>query len=193
MTEADVDTVLVGRVQAGEMRAFDILVRRYQSRVIAAIGRLVRDRHECEDIAQEVFMRAYRAINNFRGDSSFYTWLYRISLNTAKNHLSSRGRQVGTVELETEIADQMQDIANLRDRATPEREVLREEIERTVVNSVANLPPDIRMALSLREIDGLSYEEIAVRMNCPIGTVRSRIFRGREAVDKNVRPLMQSV
>ncbi len=193
MTEADVDQILVERVQKGETRAFDLLVRRYQSRVMAAIGRLVRDRVECEDIAQEVFMRAYRAINQFRGDSSFYTWLYRISLNTAKNHLASLGRQVGTVELETEVADQMQDLAQLRDRATPEREVLREEIERTVVSSVAGLPDDIRTALTLREVEGLSYDEIAARMNCPIGTVRSRIFRGREAVDRQVRPLMQQV
>jgi RNA polymerase sigma-70 factor, ECF subfamily len=190
MMDADVDDVLVKRVQAGEVRAFELLVRRYQSKVIAAVGRLVKDRTECEDLAQEVFMRAYRALPGFRGDSSFYTWIYRIALNTAKNFLSSGHRKLQFSDLETDIADQIQDPASLRDRATPEREMLRSEIERMVVDSVADLPPDIRTALTLREVDGLSYEEIAKVMDCPIGTVRSRIFRARDAVDKRVRPLL---
>jgi RNA polymerase sigma-70 factor, ECF subfamily len=191
MTEADLDTLLVQRALAGEMQAFDLLVRRYQSKVIAAISRLVRDRTECEDIAQEVFLRVYKNLAGFRGESSFYTWIYRISLNTAKNFLASNGRKIATSELEVDIADQVQDAASLRDRATPEREFLREEISRAVVASMEALPPDIRQALSLREIDGLSYDEIAVRMNCPIGTVRSRIFRAREAIDKQIRPLLE--
>jgi RNA polymerase sigma-70 factor, ECF subfamily len=191
MTEADLDTLLVQRALAGEMKAFDLLVRRYQSKVIAAISRLVRDRTECEDIAQEVFLRVYKNLAGFRGESSFYTWIYRISLNTAKNFLASNGRKIATSELEVDIADQVQDASSLRDRATPEREFLREEISRAVVASMEALPPDIRQALSLREIDGLSYDEIAVRMNCPIGTVRSRIFRAREAIDKQIRPLLE--
>lgn len=191
MTEAEVDALLVKRVQAGELRAFDLLVRRYQRKVIGVVGRLVRDRTECEDIAQEVFLRVYRALANFRGDSSFYTWIYRIALNTAKNHLASSSRRLPTADIETEAAEQVQDPANLRDRATPEREALRAEIEHTVLASVADLPSDIRTALTLREVEGLSYEEIAEVMGCPIGTVRSRIFRGREAVDRRVRPLME--
>jgi RNA polymerase sigma-70 factor, ECF subfamily len=191
MTEADLDTMLVQRVLAGEMQAFDLLVRRYQPKVMAAIARLVRDRTECEDIAQEVFLRVYKNLAGFRGESSFYTWIYRISLNTAKNFLASSGRKIATSELEIDVADQVQDPASLRDRTTPEREFLREEISRAVVDSMASLPPDIRQALSLREIDGLSYEEIAVRMGCPIGTVRSRIFRAREAIDKQIRPLLE--
>jgi RNA polymerase sigma-70 factor, ECF subfamily len=191
MTEADLDVLLVQRAQAGETRAFELLVKRYQPKVMAAIGRLVRDRTECEDIAQEVFLRVYKNLTGFRGDSSFYTWIYRISLNTAKNFLASNGRKVATSDLELDIADQVQDPATLRDRATPEREFLREEIQRAVVHSMAELPQDIRNALSLREIDGLSYDEIAVRMNCPIGTVRSRIFRAREAIDKQIRPLLE--
>jgi RNA polymerase sigma-70 factor, ECF subfamily len=190
MTDAEVDDLLVKRVQAGEQRAFELLVKRYQGKVIAAVGRLVKDRTECEDLAQEVFIRAYRAMAGFRGDSSFYTWIYRIALNTAKNFLSSGHRKLQLSDLETDIADQIQDPASLRDRATPEREMLRSEIERMVVDSVADLPPDIRTALTLREVDGLSYEEIAKVMDCPIGTVRSRIFRARDAVDKRVRPLL---
>ena len=191
MTEADLDTLLVQRSLAGEMRAFDLLVRRYQPKVMAAISRLVRDRTECEDIAQEVFLRVYKNLAGFRGESSFYTWIFRISLNTAKNFLASNGRKVMTSDLEVELADQVQDMASLRDRSTPEREYLSDEISRTVVESMSALPDDIRQALTLREIDGLSYEEIAVKMGCPIGTVRSRIFRAREAIDKHVRPLLQ--
>ncbi len=191
MTEADLDVLLVQRAQAGEMKAFDLLIRRYQSKVIAAIGRLVRDRTECEDIAQEVFLRVYKNLNGFRGESSFYTWIYRISLNTAKNFLSSNNRKINTSGLELDVADQIQDPASLRDRATPEREFLREEIQRAVVESMAALPPDIRQALQLRELEGLSYEEIAAQMDCPIGTVRSRIFRAREAVDKRIRPMLE--
>jgi RNA polymerase sigma-70 factor, ECF subfamily len=191
MTEADLDSLLVSRAQAGEMRAFDLLVRRYQSKVIAAIARLVRDRTECEDIAQEVFIRVYKNLAGFRGESSFYTWIYRISLNTAKNFLASNGRKISTSDLEVDLADQVADPASLRDRATPEREFLREEISRAVMDSMGALPEDIRQAIALREIEGLSYEEIATRMQCPIGTVRSRIFRAREAIDARVRPLLE--
>ncbi len=192
MTEADLDSLLVQRVLQGEVKAFDLIVRRYQSKVIAAIAKLVKDRTECEDIAQEVFIRVYRSLATFRGESSFYTWIYRISLNTAKNFLSSNGRKVATSDVETEIADQVQDPAHLRERTTPEREYLTQEIQRTVVSAIGALPTEIRVALQLREIDGLSYEEIAEKMACPIGTVRSRIFRAREAIDAQIRPLMQN-
>ena len=193
MTEADLDALLVQRVQNGEAAAFELLVRRYQSKVVSIIGRLVRDRTECEDLAQETFMRVHRAIGQFRGESSFYTWIYRISLNIAKNYLASTNRRIAISDVETELADQFADAASLRDRATPEREFLREEIERTVVRSMQALPDDIRTALCLREIEGKTYEEIAQHMNCPVGTVRSRIFRGREAVDKQVRPLLEQI
>jgi RNA polymerase sigma-70 factor, ECF subfamily len=191
MTEADLDALLVNRAQSGDLRAFDLLVRRYQSKVQYAIGKLVRDRTECEDIAQEVFIRVYKNLSGFRGDSSFYTWIYRISINTAKNFLASNGRKIATSDMEIDIADQIADVASLRDRATPEREALSQEISQTVVEAMAALPDDIRQALQLREIEGLSYEEIAEKMQCPIGTVRSRIFRAREAIDRKVRPLME--
>jgi RNA polymerase sigma-70 factor, ECF subfamily len=191
MTEADLDALLVNRAQSGDLRAFDLLVRRYQSKVQYAVSKLIRDRTECEDISQEVFIRVYKNLAGFRGESSFYTWIYRISINTAKNFLASNGRKIATSDVEIDIADQIADVASLRDRATPEREALSQEISQTVVEAMSALPVDIRQALQLREIDGLSYEEIAEKMQCPIGTVRSRIFRAREAIDRKVRPLME--
>lgn len=190
MGEAEVDQLLVQRVQAGERAAFDLLVRKYQHRILGVISRYVADWSEAEDVAQETFVRAFRALGAFRGDSAFYTWLYRIAINTAKNHLVALGRRPPGSDIDSEEAAQYEGGERLRDGATPERELLREELERTVFETVNALPEELRVAITLREVDGLSYEEIAEAMGCPIGTVRSRIFRAREAIDRNLRPLL---
>ena len=184
------DQELVRRVQRGDMAAFDLLVRKYQHRIAALIGRYVSDWSECQDVAQETFMRAYRALGNFRGDAQFYTWLHRIAVNTAKNHLVALGRRPPTDDIEVSDAEQFDSGIRLRDNDTPERELMREQMERTVMRAVEALPEELRVAITLREVDGLSYEEIARRMDCPIGTVRSRIFRAREAIDTELRPLV---
>jgi RNA polymerase sigma-70 factor, ECF subfamily len=189
--ERALDDELVRRAQAGDQSAFGLLVRKYQTRVISIVGRLVRDRTECEDISQEVFIRAFRALGNFRGDSGFYTWIFKIAINTARNWLAANGRTVPLTDIDQEVADHMDDAARLRDRDTPEKEALRDEIEREVFATIAELPDDIREAITLREIKGLSYEDIAAKMQCPIGTVRSRIFRARDAIDRRLRPLME--
>ncbi len=185
------DQQLVERVQRGDKRAFDLLVIKYQHKILALIMRFVRDSHEAQDVAQEAFIKAYRALANFRGDSAFYTWLYRIAINTAKNHLVSRGRRPQEVDASAEEAEFYEGDHGLKDLASPERLLLRDEIEATVNRSIEQLPEDLRMALTLREFDGLSYEDIANVMQCPVGTVRSRIFRAREAVDKALQPLLQ--
>lgn len=190
MGESELDQALVERVQAGEKRAFDLLVRKYQHRIISVVTRYVSDWSEAQDVAQEAFIRAYRAIGAFRGDSAFYTWIYKIAINTAKNHLVSKGRRPPIGDIAIEDAVQLEGASQLRDRATPERELLRQEIERTVFDTVEQLPEELRTAITLREVDGLSYEEIAEAMDCPIGTVRSRIFRAREAIDQKLRPLL---
>jgi len=184
------DNTLVERVQKGDKRAFDLLVRRYQHKVISVISRYVSDWAECQDVAQEAFIRAFRAIGAFRGDSAFYTWVYRIAINTAKNYLVSQGRRPPTDDVAIDDAVQLDAGIRLKDSATPERELLRQEIERTVFATVEQLPEELRTAITLREVDGLSYEEIAEQMQCPIGTVRSRIFRAREAIDTQLRPLL---
>ena len=189
--EAAIDAALVERVQAGDRLAFDLLVRKYQHRIVALIQRFVPDWHEAQDVAQEAFIKAFRALPNFRGDSAFYTWLYKISVNTAKNFLVSQSRRPPMNDVQMDDAEHLEAAGRMHDRATPENEFLREEVERTVLSAVADLPEEIRTALTLREIDGLSYEEIAQIMNCPIGTVRSRIFRGRDAVDRRIRPLVE--
>jgi RNA polymerase sigma-70 factor (ECF subfamily) len=191
MEAEGLDDLLVERVLKGERHCFDLLVRKYQSRVIAAVARFVRDRTECEDIAQEVFMRAYRALASFRGDSSFYTWLFKIAVNAARNFLAANGRRPVLADLDTQVADQLDDPTRLRDRSTPEKELMREQLENSMLEALSELPAEMRTALTLREVDGLSYEDIAKTLDCPIGTVRSRIFRGREAIDKRVRPLLQ--
>ena len=193
MGEQDSDQALVLRVQKGDKRAFDLLVRKYQHKVIGIISRYVSDWSECQDIAQEAFIRAYRAIAAFRGDSQFYTWMYKIATNTAKNHLVSMGRRPPTDDIEIEDAMLVDGGSRLKDRATPEHELLRQEIERTVSDTVEQLPEDLKTAITLREVEGLSYEEIAQTMNCPIGTVRSRIFRARDAIDQQLRPLLSDV
>jgi RNA polymerase sigma-70 factor (ECF subfamily) len=190
MGESDLDQALVERVQNGDKHAFDLLVRKYQHKLVSVISRYVNDWSECQDVAQEAFVRAYRAIGSFRGDAQFYTWIYRIAINTAKNWLVSQGRRPPTEDVAVEDAVQFDGATRLHESATPERELMREEIERTVFATVEALPEELKIAITLREVDGLSYEEIAEAMNCPIGTVRSRIFRAREAIDEQLRPLL---
>ncbi|MBF7731638.1 RNA polymerase sigma factor RpoE [Pseudomonas sp. N040] len=185
------DQQLVERVQRGDKRAFDLLVLKYQHKILSLVMRFVRDTHEAQDVAQEAFIKAYRALPNFRGESAFYTWLYRIAINTAKNQLAARGRKPREVDASVEDAEYYEGEHALKDIDSPERLLLRDEIESTVNRSIQQLPEDLRMALTLREFDGLSYEDIAAVMQCPVGTVRSRIFRAREAVDKALQPLLQ--
>ena len=192
MGESETDQALVERVKNGDKRAFDLLVRKYQHKIISVVTRYVSDWSEAQDVSQEAFIRAYRAIGAFRGDSAFYTWIYKIAINTAKNYLVSRGRRPPIGDIAIEDAVQLDGASQLRDRATPERELMRQEIERTVFDTVEELPEELRTAITLREVDGLSYEEIAEAMNCPIGTVRSRIFRAREAIDERLRPLLSA-
>lgn len=188
-TPTDSDRDLVARVQAGDKQAFDALVLRYQQRLVKLITRYVRDPQEALDIAQEAFIRAYRAIPNFRGESSFYTWLYRIGVNTAKNHLVAQGRRPPDADVDTEDAERFDINTVLRDQDTPEAISHRDEVERTVIEAIEALPEELRTAVTLRELEGLSYQEIAQAMECPVGTVRSRIFRAREAIDKRLRQL----
>lgn len=191
-TPQELDLDLVRRVQRGDSAAFDVLVRKYQHRIVALIGRYIADWSECQDVAQDTFIRAYRAIGNFRGDAQFYTWLHRIAVNTAKNHLVAHNRRPPTDDIDATDAAQFETGARLRDTDTPERELMRQELERTVMKAVDGLPEELRAAITLREVDGLSYEEIAQKMDCPIGTVRSRIFRAREAIDAQLRPLLDA-
>ena len=184
------DHELVARVQRGDSKAFDLLVRKYQHRIVALIGRYVPDWSECQDVAQEAFLRAYRALGSFRGDAQFYTWLHRIAVNTAKNHLVANGRRPPTDDIDVADAEQYDSGIRLRDNDTPERELMRQQMEQTVMRAVESLPEELRTAITLREVEGLSYEEIAARMDCPIGTVRSRIFRAREAIEQELAPLL---
>jgi len=190
--ELEFDQELVRRVQRGDSAAFDALVRKYQHRIVSLIGRYVSDWSECQDVAQETFIRAYRALGNFRGESQFYTWLHRIAVNTAKNHLVAQNRRPPTDDVDAGEAEQFDSGARLRTTDTPEHELMRQEIERTVLSAVSALPEELRAAISMREMDGMSYEEIASKMGCPIGTVRSRIFRAREAIEQQLRPLLDS-
>jgi RNA polymerase sigma-70 factor (ECF subfamily) len=191
MSERSIDQKLVVRVQKGDKTAFDLLVRKYQHKIAKLISRYVRDRREVEDVTQEALIKAYRAIGGFRGESAFYTWLYRIAVNTAKNYLESQGRRPPGTDMEIETAELVDGGAILREQATPERQMLTDEIANTVNRVIEGLPEDLRTAITLREIEGMSYEEIAQVMDCPIGTVRSRIFRAREAVDQELRPLLE--
>ena len=185
------DAELVRRVQAGDKAAFDILVQKYQHKVVNLITRFVSDQTECYDIAQDAFIKAYRAIGNFRGDSQFYTWLYRIAANTAKNHLASRARKSPSYTVDVEDAAYYEGESGLKEYTTPENLLLTDEIEKTIMQAIDLLPGDLKSAITLREIEGLSYEDIAEVMDCPIGTVRSRIFRARDAIDKELRPLLE--
>lgn len=191
MSERETDQLLVERAQTGDKHAFELLVAKYQRKVARLLSRFVRDPAEVEDVSQEAFIKAYRALPSFRGDSAFYTWLYRISINTAKNHLVAQGRRAPTsTEFDAEEAEGFEDAAQLRDINTPESLLLSRQIGETVNAAMDALPEELRNAIVLREIDGLSYEEIASAMSCPIGTVRSRIFRAREAVAEKLRPLL---
>ncbi len=187
MSAAEEDQQLVKKVQAGDKRAFDMLVLKYQHKIFGLISRYVKDSHEVQDVAQEAFIRAYRALPNFRGDSAFYTWLYRIATNTAKNHLVSRGRRPPGTDVEVEDAEYYDAGSALRDVDTPENQLFSQELQAVVNNAIKELPDDLRSAVTLREFDGLSYEDISDIMDCPVGTVRSRIFRAREAIDKQVQ------
>lgn len=191
MQTEEADQLLVERVQHGDRRAFDLLVLKYQHRVVALVMRFVRDTQEAQDVAQDTFLRAYRALPNFRGESAFYTWLYRIAVNTAKNYLAARNRRPPDVDISADEAEFLNDTRVLQDVSSPERLLLRDEIAATVQQVLAKLPEELRRALMLREFDGLSYEEIATEMQCPVGTVRSRIFRAREAIDSALKPLLQ--
>ena len=191
MSERNIDQALVERVQKGDKSAFDVLVLKYQNRIIQLVNRYVRDTDEAMDVAQEAFLKAYRAIDRFRGDSAFYTWIYRIAINTAKNHLVASGRRPPGDDIDAQEAEQYEGAAGLREYDTPERLILKDEIQETIARAIDALPDDLRTAITLRELEGMSYEEIAQTMDCPIGTVRSRIFRARDAIDTILQPLMK--
>jgi RNA polymerase sigma-70 factor (ECF subfamily) len=190
MGDNNVDQTLVERVQNGDKKAFDILVQKYQYRLTKLISRYVYDQSEVMDVAQEAFIKAYRALPSFRGESAFYTWLYRIGVNTAKNYLVSQGRRPPSVDIDADEAGYLEGESELKEYATPEHLLVRDEIENTVQSAIEKLPEDLRTAITLRELDGLSYEEIAEKMNCPVGTVRSRIFRAREVINGKLKPLL---
>jgi RNA polymerase sigma-70 factor (ECF subfamily) len=184
------DQRLVERVKRGDKGAFDLLVLKYQHKIMNLVMRYVRDPNEALDVTQEAFLKAYRAMPRFRGDSAFYTWLYRIAINTAKNHLVAMSRRPLEYDLDLQDPEQQAMAGKLRDDDSPEGILLREELRQTVEKTVAGLPDELRTAITLREADGLSYEEIAQAMDCPVGTVRSRIFRAREAIELNIKPLL---
>ena len=190
MSQDENDQQLVQRVQKGDRTAFDLLVLKYQHRVLKLVGRFVSNPAEAEDVAQDAFLKAYRALPSFRGESAFYTWLYRIAINTAKNSLVATRRRPVDFDLDLQDPEQFDRHAKLKEVDTPERVLLTEEIRSAVQGAMEQLPEDLRTAIVLRELDGLSYEEIAEAMDCPVGTVRSRIFRAREAIDKRLKPLL---
>ena len=185
------DEDLVSRVQRGDKSAFDLLVIKYQHKIIQLVNRYVKDPSEAQDVAQEAFIKAYRALGDFRGDSAFYTWLYRIAINTAKNYLVSRARRNSDYHVDIQDAEAMENAPQLQGIDTPERLLLNQEIIDTIKTAIDNLPEEMRTAIMLREFEGMSYEEIAVAMDCPVGTVRSRLFRAREAIDNKLNPLLE--
>ena len=186
----DLDQSLVLRVQQGDKSAFDLLVLKYQHRIMHLVNRYVKDPSEAQDVAQDTFIKAYRALADFRGESAFYTWLYRIAINTAKNYLLSRSRRHFDNEIEVQDAEQVENAAQLKDMDTPENLLMNEQIVKVIKEAIEKLPEEMRIAITLREFEGMSYEEIAEAMDCPIGTVRSRIFRAREAIDEKLLPLL---
>jgi len=193
MTDREIDRQLVARAQGGDKQAFELLVEKYQRKLARLLSRFIRDPAEVEDVTQEAFIKAYRALPAFRGDSAFYTWLYRIGINTAKNYLMAMGRRAPTsTEVEAEEAEGFEEGEQLRDINTPESVLLSNEIAETVNATIEGLPEELRRAIQMREIEGMSYEDIAQAMNCPIGTVRSRIFRAREAIAEQLRPLLDT-
>jgi len=186
----ELDEDLVQRVQQGDKSAFDLLVIKYQHRIVHLVNRYVKDPFEAQDVAQDSFIKAYRAIGDFRGESAFYTWLYRIAINTAKNYLLSRSRRSFDYEIDVQDAEQVENAAQLKDMDTPENLLMNEQIVLVIKAAIEKLPEEMRIAITLREFEGMSYEEIAEAMDCPIGTVRSRIFRAREAIDEKLKPLL---
>ncbi len=190
MGERSIDQALVERVQQGDKRAFDILVLKYQNKIIQLAYRYVHDHDEALDVAQESFIKAYKSLDNFRGDSAFFTWIYRIAINTAKNHLVASGRRPPRSDLDAQEAEQYDGAEGLREYDTPEHVLMRDELKATIASAINDLPDDLRTAITLRELEGMSYEEIAQAMDCPIGTVRSRIFRARDAIDARLKPLL---
>jgi len=190
MGEGSADLELVRRVQKGDKTAFDLLVLKYQQKIANLVSRYMRNSADVQDVCQEAFIKAYRGLANFRGDSAFYTWLYRIAINTAKNHVVSQGRRGMNYTVDAQEAEQYEGAQALHEQASPERELLTEEIQETVRTTIGELPEELKMAITLREFEGISYEEIAVIMDCPIGTVRSRIFRAREAINASLHPLL---
>ena len=193
MGDREIDQQLVERAQRGDKSAFELLVAKYQRKLVRLLSRFIRDPTEVEDVAQEAFIKAYRALPSFRGDSAFYTWLYRIGINTAKNYLVAMGRRAPTVsEIESADSEGSEESGQVPDYNTPENELMSRQIAETVNRAVEDLPEELRTAITLRELEGLSYEDIAAIMNCPIGTVRSRIFRAREAIAEKLRPQLET-
>lgn len=191
MSDLNVDQQLVERVQRGDKNAFNLLVKKYQHKVVNLVARYVKNPGDVADVAQEAFIKAYRSLPTFRGESAFYTWLYRIAVNTAKNYIVAQGRRPPDMDVEASDAELYDGAEALREQATPENLMMSDQIRETVVAVLEALPEDLRTAITLREMEGLSYEEIAEIMDCPVGTVRSRIFRAREAIDKRLQPLLQ--
>ena len=187
---AELDKELVLRVQQGDKSAYDLLVIKYQHRIIQLVNRYVKDPSEAQDVAQESFIKAYRALGNFRGDSAFYTWLYRIAINTAKNYLVSRSRRYSDYQIDVQDAEQVENAPQLKAMDTPENLLLNDEIVKVIKAAIEKLPEEMKVAIMLREFEGMSYEDIAQTMECPVGTVRSRIFRAREAIDEKLSPLL---
>jgi len=192
MSEKTLDAELVEQAKKGGMKAFELLVNRYQQRVANVIAKFIRDRDEIQDVAQEVFIKVFRALPKFRGDSSFYTWIYRIAVNTSKNHLVSKSRRIQNTQLEFEEAESFANNEDQRNLDTPDAVYARGELEKTMAKAIDALPGELKSAIIMREVDGLSYEAIAAQMDCPIGTVRSRIFRARDAIDQALRPLLEN-
>lgn len=189
--DASIDQKLVKRVQKGDKKSFDLLVIKYQGKVASIVSRYINDHHEIADVTQEAFIKAYKALKGFRGDSAFYTWLYRIAINCAKNYLISKGRRPPSSDIELDEAEHMGSARNLKDIASPESLLNKSQLETAVRVAISELPEDLRVALTLREFEGLSYDEISTVMNCPVGTVRSRIFRAREHVDNSIQNVME--
>ena len=190
MGEQDIDLALVRRVQRGEKEAFDLLVRRYQQKLSSLVSRYVSTHADVGDVVQEAFIKAYRALPNFRGESAFYTWLYRIAVNSAKNYLTANSRRPPTLDVDAQDAEFYEGNSALKEDDSPESLLLSSEIKTVIFDTIENLPDELRVAITLREIEGMTYDEIASVMECPVGTVRSRIFRAREAIDNNIKPLL---
>ena len=192
MADNATDKEIIERVKSGEKEAYDLLVLKYQQRVINLISRFVKNHSDALDVSQETFIKAYRALPNFRGESAFYTWLYRIAVNTAKNHLTVQSRKITKSDYDVAEIEQIEGNMSLTEQTTPESILVKDELQETILKTIENLPEDLKSAIMLREIEGLSYEGIAEVMECPVGTVRSRIFRAREMIDSKIKPLLEN-